>query len=119
MDIDEIYNLTKIDQWFLHNIKEIVELEEEMRITVNNQNPQEKASTCLLPPELLLKAKQFGFSDQQLARLLTTDEVTIRQWRIQSGIKAVYKLVDTCGAEFEAYTPYYYSTYEKENESRG
>jgi carbamoyl-phosphate synthase large subunit len=108
MDIDDIYKHTYIDRWFLHNIKEIVELEKQI-IEIKKQKD--------LSFELLLKAKQFGFSDKQLATLLKTKEEIIRQLRNKFGIKAVYKLVDTCGAEFEAYTPYYYSTYEKENES--
>ncbi len=108
LDIDEIYKHTQIDRWFLHNIKEIVELEQKIIEVGNNKK---------LSSELLLKAKQFGFSDKQLAKILKTEEEVIRKLRTKFGIKAVYKLVDTCGAEFEAYTPYYYSTYEKENES--
>jgi carbamoyl-phosphate synthase large subunit len=61
---------------------------------------------------LLRKAKEFGFSDLQLARLLNQSEDTIRKWRTELGIRPNYKLVDTCAAEFEAFTPYYYSTYE-------
>jgi carbamoyl-phosphate synthase large subunit len=105
MDTEKLYETTKIDRWFLHNIKEIIELEKQILDTKN------------LSPELMLKAKQFGFSDKQLATLLKTKEQSIMEMRRKLGIKAVYKLVDTCGAEFEAYTPYYYSTYEKENES--
>ena len=69
-------------------------------------------------PEFLKQVKEYGFSDVQLARLFGTDEEGIRQVRKAKGIQPVYKLVDTCAAEFEAYTPYYYSTYEKENEIR-
>lgn len=76
-------------------------------------NPQ-----SLISSELLWRAKQYGFSDRQLAQLLGTDEMSLRRLRKEKGIEAVYKLVDTCGAEFEAYTPYYYSTYETEDESR-
>ena len=108
MSVDEIYDLSKIDPWFLDNIKEIVELEDEIK-----KNGGQDIST-----ELLLKAKQFGFSDIQLARLLGTDENSIYRLRQERGVKAVYKLVDTCGAEFESYTPYYYSTYETKDESR-
>ncbi|HET7152371.1 MAG TPA: carbamoyl-phosphate synthase large subunit [Candidatus Kapabacteria bacterium] len=67
--------------------------------------------------ELLLKAKQYGFSDTQLAQLWKTDESTVRALRMRHGIIPVFKTVDTCAAEFEAYTPYHYSTYEVENES--
>ena len=108
MVIDNIYKHTQIDRWFLYNIKEIVELEKQIAEIKNHEN---------LSSELLLKAKQFGFSDRQLAKLLGTKEEVIRELRSKLGVKVVYKLVDTCGAEFEAYTPYYYSTYEIENES--
>lgn len=105
MDIEKLYRLTGIDRWFLHNLKEILELEEQI---LGKKD---------ISAESLLKAKQFGFSDGQLAKLLNIKEQTIADMRRKAGIKAVYKLVDTCGAEFEAYTPYYYSTYEQENEA--
>ncbi len=72
-----------------------------------------------LEESLLRKAKEFGFSDLQLGHLLGLDETTVRNMRREKGIHPTYKGVDTCGAEFEAYTPYYYSTYEKEDESKG
>jgi carbamoyl-phosphate synthase large subunit len=105
MTIDEIYQLTKVDPWFLHQIKEIVEAEEELR----NSTPS---------AEMLRAAKQMGFSDRALASFWKMTELEIRQWREREKIIPVYKLVDTCAAEFEAYTPYYYSTYETENEAR-
>ncbi|NIP22407.1 MAG: carbamoyl-phosphate synthase large subunit [Phycisphaerae bacterium] len=108
MSLEKIYDVTKIDRWFLQNIKEIVELENEI---------VEKAKGRDINPELLLKAKRYGFSDKQLAELIKTNEGSIRQMRQKLGINSVYKAVDTCGAEFEAFTPYYYSTYESENES--
>jgi len=104
--IEEIYKLTQIDPWFLENIRQIVELED--RIKSELKLSQEKSSV-----DLIKKAKEFGFSDLQLARLLNQTEDTIRKWRIELGIKPDYKLVDTCAAEFEAFTPYYYSTYEQ------
>jgi len=108
MSIDDLYEITYIDRWFLHNIKQIVDFEKELiEFTKDKQ--------CT--PELLLKAKKYGFSDKQLAAIFKTDETTVRKMRADFGIKPVYKAVDTCGAEFEAYTPYYYSTYETENES--
>jgi len=107
MTIEEIYSHTKIDRWFLQNIKEIVDFEAELR----------SRGLKGLEDQRLLKAKKFGFSDKQLAELLGTDEGSIRRKRCEKGIKAVYKAVDTCGAEFEAFTPYYYSTYETENET--
>jgi carbamoyl-phosphate synthase large subunit len=103
--IDEIYNLTQIDRWFLENIRQIVELEEQIKTKLKLSD--EKSSV-----DLLKVAKEFGFSDLQLARLLNRTEDTIRKWRQGLGIKPDYKLVDTCAAEFEAFTPYYYSTYE-------
>jgi carbamoyl-phosphate synthase large subunit len=107
MNIEEIYDLTRIDPWFLSNIREIVDLEKEIR----SDPPR-------LTDGLLRKAKEFGFSDVQLGYLLGVDEEMIRGIRAEKNILPVYKLVDTCGAEFEAYTPYYYSTYEKENEAK-
>jgi carbamoyl-phosphate synthase large subunit len=105
LTIDELYSLTKIDPWFLHQIKEIVDAEEELK----NSTPT---------PELLRAAKQMGFSDRALGSFWKMTELEIRQWRQREKIIPVYKLVDTCAAEFEAYTPYYYSTYETEDETR-
>jgi len=113
MSIDQVYERTKIDRWFLHNIKEIIDFEKE----IIQAGPHSCLPTGRRGGELLLKAKEFGFSDKQLAELLKTDENSVRQLRESFGIKPVYKAVDTCGAEFEAFTPYYYSTYETENES--
>jgi carbamoyl-phosphate synthase large subunit len=103
--IDEIYKLTQIDPWFLENIRQIVELEG--RIKSELKLNREKSSV-----DLLRKAKEYGFSDLQLARLLNQSEAVIRNWRRESGVKPDFKLVDTCAAEFEAFTPYYYSAYE-------
>ncbi|HPE07509.1 MAG TPA: carbamoyl-phosphate synthase large subunit [Smithellaceae bacterium] len=105
MTIDALYLLTKIDPWFLHQIKAIVDAEEELK----NSPPT---------PELLRSAKEMGFSDRALASFWKMTEPGIRSWREREKITPVYKLVDTCAAEFEAYTPYYYSTYETENETR-
>jgi carbamoyl-phosphate synthase large subunit len=102
---DEIHSLTRIDPWFLENIRQIVELEEQIKIEL-------KLNHDKFSVDLLKKAKEYGFSDLQIARLLNQTEDTIRKWRIELGIKPDYKLVDTCAAEFEAFTPYYYSTYE-------
>lgn len=101
MDIDKIYELTKIDRWFLHNIKEIIDLEKEII--------KEKAD---IPIKLLIQAKQYGFSDLQLAALLDKDEIEIRNLRKSFKLEPDFKLVDTCAAEFRAHTPYYYSTYD-------
>jgi len=112
MKIEEIYQLTKIDRWFLSNIKEIVDLEKEISAFVLNS----KSKT--LSPELVRKAKEYGFSDRQLSYLTGSSEDDMRALRKKMGIEVSYKLVDTCAAEFEAYTPYYYSTYETEDEVR-
>jgi len=103
--VAEIESLTKIDPWFLHQIREIVDAEEELR----NSPPQ---------VELLSAAKKMGFSDRALANVWGKTEQDIRCLREKEKILPVYKLVDTCAAEFAAFTPYYYSTYETENETR-
>jgi carbamoyl-phosphate synthase large subunit len=105
IELEEIYQLTKIDPWFLYNIEQILNFETHLR-----QQP--------LSDDLLRQAKAYGFSDRRLAELTGTDDDTIRERRMQADIVPVYKLVDTCAAEFEAYTPYYYSTYESEDESQ-
>ncbi|MCG2714158.1 MAG: carbamoyl-phosphate synthase large subunit [Candidatus Omnitrophica bacterium] len=104
-NVDKIYNLTDIDPWFLENIRQIIEMEAEIKEKLKLNNDK-------ISVELLKRAKEFGFSDVQLARLLNQSEGAIRKWRMDLGIKPDYKLVDTCAAEFEAFTPYYYSTYE-------
>jgi carbamoyl-phosphate synthase large subunit len=106
--IEKIYALSRIDPWFIANIKEIVDFETRLKEGFSKQQTLSK--------ELLKEAKQLGFSDVQIARLIGSDENGVRSLRNKHGIKPVFKLVDTCAAEFEAYTPYYYSTYEDENE---
>jgi carbamoyl-phosphate synthase large subunit len=124
MKVEEIHELTKIDPWFLTNIQEITDLENEIRSYGTKVRDLELWKKILtpdqlqLPESLLRKAKEFGFSDFQLGYLLGFDEITLRNMRKEKGILPTYKLVDTCGAEFEAYTPYYYSTYETEDESK-
>ena len=110
---EEIAHITKIDRWFLENMKQICDFEEEIqRFKTDGRRFSE------MPTEILRRAKEYGFSDVQLAYLLDSDEMTIRKWRQSKGISPTFKLVDTCAAEFEAYTPYYYSTYESEDEVR-
>jgi carbamoyl-phosphate synthase large subunit len=104
MTIQDIQELTKIDPWFLFQIEEIVRFE----------NVVIKDPTA----ENLRQAKRLGFSDRQLSRMLATTPQEIRERRKKQGLLPAYKLVDTCAAEFEAQTPYYYSTYEKESEHR-
>ena len=105
--IEEIYELSRIDPWFLNNIKEIVDLEENIRFSKNLKLEDNEIK------ELIFEAKQNGLSDRRIAMLLEKTEGKIRQLREQFNIKPVYKLVDTCAAEFVAYTPYMYSSYEK------
>ncbi len=109
MSVEEIHEITAIDPWFLSNIREIVDFEGELWGYPRIED---------LPPEVLREAKRYGFSDVQLANLYGQDELHVRRHRLSLGIRAVFKLVDTCAAEFEARTPYYYSTYEEECEAR-
>ncbi len=104
MKVEEINELTHIDPWFLNNIREIVEFEQRLK---NELKPGRIDMT------LLRKAKELGFSDRRIAELTGMKESEIRLKRKEAGLRAVYKMVDTCAAEFEAYTPYLYSTYEK------
>jgi len=121
--VEEIHELTKIDPWFLHNMSEMIDLEKEIRSYGAKVRDLELWKIQVphqlrLPEQLLRKAKAYGFSDLQLAYLLGVDENTLRRLRKEKGIRPTYKGVDTCGAEFEAYTPYYYSTYEMEDEAK-
>jgi len=109
MDVDCVHTITGIDPWFLASIEELVQIEGRLRLA----RSLEEASD-----ELIRLAKQDGFSDRQLATLWETTESEVRRDRQRRGIHAMFKLVDTCAAEFEAVTPYYYSTYEREDEAR-
>jgi len=113
MTLSEIFELTKIDPWFLDQIEQIVKYEDSIR---GSAKPFRDEGN--LPKDFWQKAKELGFSDRQLANLLKTDESSIRKARKARGVTSTFKLVDTCAAEFEAYTPYYYSTYETEDEAR-
>ncbi|MEA3346099.1 MAG: carbamoyl-phosphate synthase large subunit [Chloroflexota bacterium] len=128
MPPETVAELTKIDPWFIHQVTEIVEMEEQLR----------SYSLDTIPRDLLWKAKRCGFSDVQLAQLFSaqaskrlsestktlrrydakTPELVVRDKRKELGLTPVYHRVDTCGAEFPAYTPYLYSTYETECEAR-
>ena len=107
MSFKTIQNLTKIDPWFLHQIEELIELERQIQ-TYEFED---------LPRELLLTAKQKGYADRQLAHLLGVKESKIYQKRQDFNVKRVFKCVDTCAAEFEAQTPYYYSTFGTSSEN--
>ncbi|HOW35396.1 MAG TPA: carbamoyl-phosphate synthase large subunit [Candidatus Omnitrophota bacterium] len=106
---EEIFQLTKIDPWFIDQISQILEFENKLMAFYRKEKR--------LNEELLRQAKEMGFSDAQLAQMINSDENAIRTLRKTMGIEATFKLVDTCAAEFEAYTPYYYSTYETEDEA--
>ncbi|MBI4057404.1 MAG: carbamoyl-phosphate synthase large subunit [Elusimicrobia bacterium] len=106
ISVEDIAELTRIDPWFLHQIQEIVSFEKEM------------SSKAPLTREVMSQAKRLGFSDAQLATGRGISETKVRAIRKKQKVIPTYKLVDTCAAEFEAYTPYYYSTYESEDEGR-
>jgi carbamoyl-phosphate synthase large subunit len=109
MPAEEIYALTKIDPWFLAHIREIVSAEEEIK-------GQRGKPECW-SAEFFRPLKQMGFSDRRLGSLLSRTEGEVRSLRLHAGVRAVFRAVDTCGAEFAAYTPYLYSTYEGEDEA--
>ena len=107
MSMEAIYDLTRIDPWFLNQIRQIVLMEQKIATAGKD-----------ISAALLRHAKSTGFSDIQIASLTGLNEQAVRKLRTELGILPVYKLVDTCAAEFKAATPYYYSTYETENEAR-
>jgi len=107
--VERIAEISAIDPWFLRNIRQIIEMEETLTSYTGEKT---------LPVSLLREAKEMGFSDRQIGELIGVEELQMRSFRESQGIRPVYKLVDTCAAEFEASTPYYYSTYEREDEGR-
>ncbi len=114
ISVGEIAEITGIDPWFVDNMRQIVEMEQRLR---ENAIPK-RQKLSEFHVNLLESAKEFGFSDRQLAYLWDSSESEIRALRKKHGIEATFKLVDTCAAEFEAHTPYYYSTYSLEDETR-
>ncbi len=104
MELEEIYSISHVDPWFLRNIKQIVDFESDI-------------AKDGLSHETILQAKRYGFSDIEIARILSTEEREVRDFRLREGIEPAFKMVDTCAAEFEAYTPYLYSTFESESEA--
>ncbi len=108
MSVEEIYELTGIDPWFLDKMQILIETEKFVKRTPLNQLTKEK----------MYAVKREGFSDRQIAFATKTTEDEVRTYRKQLGVIPVYKTVDTCAAEFEALTPYHYSTYEEESEVR-
>ncbi|ACV63163.1 carbamoyl-phosphate synthase, large subunit [Desulfofarcimen acetoxidans DSM 771] len=109
MLIDRVHELTKIDRFFLDKIYNIVKMEKEIKLVKGNINR--------LKPELLTRAKKMGFADVYLAKLAGVDYEFLRSYRKELNIVPSYKMVDTCAAEFEAETPYFYSSYDQENEA--
>ena len=104
IDYEQIHSLTQIDPWFIDKIAILVEMEQTLK-------------TQELTPELLKEAKRLEFPDHVIADLTKKEEVNIKQMRLENGIVAAYRMVDTCAAEFEATTPYYYSVFGSENEA--
>jgi carbamoyl-phosphate synthase large subunit len=106
LTVSDIFDLAKIDPWFLEQMKEIYTMEVALK----------KFTLATIDTDTLRRAKQFGFADAQLAHILQSDLAAVRAHRKASGVNTTYRLVDTCAAEFEAFTPYYYSSYGDENE---
>nr|MDH4452784.1 carbamoyl-phosphate synthase large subunit [Verrucomicrobiota bacterium] len=122
-DVEKVFSLTKIDRWFLRQIEEIVEAEKQIAINTSDHLfsliPADKLNDDSKAAELsgyMRKMKKLGFSDKQLAVQYGIPESALRAGRIKYGVTPTYRLVDTCAAEFEAFTPYYYSTYGDECE---
>jgi len=109
LTVNEIHEITAIDRWFLDQLQQLVEIESLLRTV---------GALAAVDDGTLRMAKQAGFADRQLAVLLGSSELEVRAERKRRGIVATYKAVDTCAAEFEAQTPYYYSTWEDEDETR-
>ena len=108
--VSRLYEITRIDPWFLNHIQAIIQKEDEIR------RGFEEAAGC--DREFWMEVKNMGFSDRRLAELSGRSEDDVRALRLDAGVLAGFRTVDTCGAEFEAFTPYYYSTYEGAQESR-
>ena len=123
MEIKTIHEYTQIDPWFLENMKQILDMEETIKagelkliIALDNASQAGMLDPSSLPDgslSLLRQAKEYGFSDRRLAQLLDSTEGYIRKLRNKNNVRPVYKIVDTCAAEFAAFTPYLYSTYER------
>lgn len=125
LSVKELHQLTKIDPWFLHELQELIEFEATWVNHIHQELGPNFSDASQSPcPEglstLLEQAKAFGFSDQRLGQLLGLEEERVRQWHrlSSSGYGTIFKRVDTCGAEFEAHTPYLYSTFGLTSESR-
>ena len=108
MTAAEIHKLTNIDPWFLDHLQQLIETEDNLRAI---------GKLDAIDADTMRDAKRRGFSDRQIATITSKNESQVRAKRLEMGIRPVYKSVDTCAAEFEAFTPYYYSTYETETEA--
>jgi carbamoyl-phosphate synthase large subunit len=109
VSVEKISEITMVDPWFLHNLEDIVRFERRLVPAAWYGDTGDLR-------DLLQEAKAMGFSDRQLAQKFSSDELSVRARRKELGVNPTFKLVDTCAAEFEAFTPYYYSTYEREDE---
>src|SRR6266487_4209320 len=118
--IDEIYRLSKIDPWFLDQLKQVMEIQREVESVTPAPASGPNGAPALenIPLDLLRAFKEAALSDRRLAYLTKRSEDEVRAFRKNLGLVPVYKRVDTCGAEFESYTPYLYSTYEEEDEAQ-
>ncbi len=115
VSLDELFELTKIDPWFLHQMQEIVAMQDEL---VERRPQTAPGQPPAISPPHMRQLKRAGFSDRQIAVLTDAGEEAIRDLRKEMGVEPVVKLVDTCAGEFEAFSPYYYLTYEREDEFR-
>ena len=107
--VAEVADLSQIDPWFIENMRQVIEVEAQVASA---------GSPEALPPALLRRAKEMGLSDAHIADLIGSDEMATRRLRLDAGIRPTFNLIDTCAAEFAAATPYFYSTYETEDEAR-
>src|SRR6266567_8652150 len=105
--VEGVAELTHIDPWFLGQIQHLVQIESELK----------RFELSTVPPSVLREAKRMGFSDPQLAEIWGASGEAVRERRLETGVRPVFKRVDTCAAEFESFTPYLYSSYEEENEA--
>lgn len=118
MSVDKLHEITQIDPFFLYKIVNIIDFEENITNDndTNDANDTDDELNNILNPVVLRKAKRMGFSDRKLSEITGCPEETIKKTRMENGVTPTYKMVDTCAAEFEAKTPYYYGTYEEEDE---
>ncbi len=117
MSVEEIAQTTRIDRWFLDEINAIVQMEKELSSVASQTNGRLTDLRRLISADLLFQAKRLGFSDRQLAFIWHTDAQTVRRLREIHQVRPVYFPVDTCAGEFESYTPYFYSTYERSGQT--